>query len=117
MQGRRNERVAELLRQELGSLLLRQVKDPALQALTITDVRVVSDLSVARVYFAAHDDESAAEILGGLERAVPFLRREIGRRLELRRPPELRFARDTVLEEGLRIDAILREISDEEKDS
>lgn len=112
MQGRRHERVAELLWRELSFLLLKMVKDPVLQRLPITDVRVAPDLSVARIYFAASDDEKAAAILAGLGRATPFLRRELGRSLRLKRLPELRFARDTVLEQGLHIDAILREISD-----
>lgn len=116
MQGTRNERVAELLRQELGFLLLRRVKDPALQALTITEVRVTQDLSVARIYFAAGSDEQAEEIRKGLGRANAFLRREIGRKLRLKRPPELRFRRDEVLEQGMHIDSILREIGSDEEE-
>ncbi len=112
MQGSRHEKVAELVRQELGFLLLRRIKDPALQGLTLTEVRVTSDLSVARIYFAARDDEEAEKISRGLERANAFLRREIGRKLRLKRPPELRFRRDEVLEQGMHIESILREIGE-----
>ncbi len=116
MGGRRNERVAELIRQVLGELLIKRVKDPALRGASLTDVQVSPDLSVARVFFAARDEGEARRIGRGLERATSFLRRELGRRIETKRTPELRFERDLALEQGMRIDAVLREISEEEEE-
>jgi ribosome-binding factor A len=104
------ERVAELLRAELASLLIRRVKDPCVEGLTITAVVVSPDLSVAKVYFAAPDDEAAARGEEGLDRAASFLRREVAATLRLRKIPDLRFLRDEVLERGMRIDAILKDI-------
>ena len=84
MQGQRSERVAELIRQELGMLLLRRVKDPSVSGVTITDVRVTHDLSTATAFFAAGDSE-ADKIRTGLTRASSFLRRELGAKLRLKR--------------------------------
>ena len=112
---RRVEKVAKLLQAELSSLILTRLKDPKVDGVTITDVRVSSDLSVARVFFAAADDVAAGEAAEGLGRATSFLRREVGRRLELRKTPELRFHRDEALEHGHRVDAVLREIQEGEE--
>lgn len=110
---RRPERVAELLRFELSTLILTRVKDPRVEGLTITGVSVSPDLSVATVYFASGGDEAARRAAEGLERTASFLRREVGARLRLRKTPELRFRRDEALEEGLRIDGILKELDGE----
>ena len=110
MEGRRKERVAELIRQQLGQMLVKDVRDPSLREVTFTEVRVSPDLSVAQVFFAAHDDTGAEQARRGLERAAPFFRRELSRLLKLRRTPELRFRRDEVLDQGEHIDTILREL-------
>lgn len=109
---RRVDRIGELLKAELSALALRRIKDPRLQGLTITEVSVTPDLSVARVYFAASDDEAAGRIQDALDKAAPFLRREVGAKLRLRKTPELRFRRDEALEHGTRIEAILRELDE-----
>ena len=109
MEGHRVERISHLLQEKLGLLLLRRVKDPAVQGVTITAVRVSGDLSVAKVYFTARPEE-VERAAKGLERAAPFLRRQLGETLRLRKIPELRFVRDEVIEQGERIDAILREL-------
>ena len=111
MEGDRVERVAQLLREGIGELLARRVKDPDVQGVTITDVRVSPDLGVAKVYFAA-ETAKAATIQRGLQRASSFLRRELGGKLRLKRTPELRFERDEALEEGMHIDEVLREIAE-----
>jgi ribosome-binding factor A len=107
---RRTDKVAQLVQAEVSKLLLERVKDPRVEGVTVTEVRVSSDLSFARVYFAVAPDraEKAAE---GLERAAPFLRRELGSRLRLRRVPELRFERDEALEHGTKINAILKQMA------
>lgn len=112
--GRRVERVARLIREELSALIISKLKDPRVAGVTVTDVRVTPDLSVARVYFAA-GDEDADRAAEGLARAAPFLRREVGASLRLRRMPELRFQRDEALEHGHRVDSILKEIGGEDR--
>lgn len=113
MEGYRSEKIAQLIREQLGLLLIRRVKDPAVQGVTITDVRVSGDLSVATAYFVASDEE-VKRVARGLDRASSFLRRELGARLELRRTPALRFRRDEAVEHGERIDEVLRELEPEE---
>ena len=105
--------MGKAVREELANLLVHKVKDPTIQGVTITDVKVSPDLTVAHVFFAA-DDERAKQINTGLERAAPYLRRQIGARLHLKRSPELRFQRDMALEEGIKIDTILRDIAAQE---
>ncbi len=106
----RQLRVGELLRHTLAEILLRgEVADPELNALRITIAQVAPspDMRQATVYIHAppgqHDPALAA-----LRRHAKFLRGELGRRVELKYMPELRFAIDTSLDTGERIDAILR---------
>jgi ribosome-binding factor A len=110
VQGRRLERLSALVREELGNLLVGRAKDPSLARVTITAVKVSPDLDVARVFYVAPEGEAEAA-RRDLSRAAPFLRRELGARLRLKRTPELRFAPDEGFEQGLRIESILREIS------
>jgi ribosome-binding factor A len=80
--GRRNQRVGESMREVLGELLQRQVKDPRVGFVTITAVRVKPDLSRADVYYTVLGDErDRAATQAGLESAAPFLRSETGRRV------------------------------------
>jgi ribosome-binding factor A len=112
MAERRPERVGHLVQAELARLLLRDAKDPRLQRVTVTAVRMSPDLRVARVYFRTLGDAAAAEdTRRALARAAPFLRGEIGRGLGLRVTPELRFEYDTTLDTAERLDALLRRSS------
>jgi ribosome-binding factor A len=110
-QGARAGRVADQLRVDLSELLAREVHDPGIGFLTITHVKVTPDLQVARVYYTTLGDEKARrETDRALGRATPFLRRQIGRRLRLKRVPELEFFFDEAVERGDRIERILQEI-------
>ena len=113
VQGRRVERVAALIREELGKLLLSRAKDPILREATITEVTVSPDLAVARVFFTGAEGKTR-RIKAALEGATPFLRRQLATQLRLKRTPELRFQQDEALEHGMRVDAILREIAEPE---
>jgi ribosome-binding factor A len=108
---RRIERVNHLLREELATLMLRSAKDPRLASVSIMAVKATSDLKFATVYVRAGGDDAAlAEALEGLTSAEGFLRRELGRRLHIRRIPELRFEADRTLEHARRIESLLEEI-------
>lgn len=110
-QGSRSERVADQVRSELASLLAREVHDPGIGFVTLTRVRVSPDLQVARVlYTALGDDKARASTARALERAAPFLRRQIGSRLRLKRAPELRFIYDDSIAGQDRIEQILHEL-------
>ncbi len=109
-EGRRSERVAELVLRELSVLLIRELKDPRLRGVTLTQVRMDDDLRHGRVFFshlegAAH----SGAVKKGFESARGFIRRELGRALGLRRAPELEFEYDPGIEHAARIGALLRE--------
>lgn len=106
--GIKQDRVGGRIRIILSELLLREVADPRLYNITITDVELDPELQYARVYVNALGDEARqAEIMHGLERAKGFLRREVGSRVRLRKTPELHFIWDTRLEHVERINEIL----------
>ena len=110
-QGSRTDRVADQIRGELGDLLTREVHDPGIGFVTITRVQVTPDLQQARVYYTSLGDEKAQrESARALERAAPFLRRQIGSRLRLRRVPTLTFIVDESIAGQDRIEQLLKEI-------
>lgn len=97
---------------------MREVHDPGIGFLTITRVAVTPDLQQARVYYTTLGDEKARkESRRALERAAPFLRRQIGRRLRLKRVPELDFFFDESIERHDRIERILQELDAERADA
>lgn len=114
-QGSRPARVGDSIRQELSELIARQVKDPGIGFLTITHVKVSPDLQMARVYYTTLGDEKArAQTSRALDRATPFLRRQIAQRLRLRRAPELSFFFDESIERGDRIERIIQDLHRED---
>ncbi len=110
-QGSRPDRVADQLRQEVSELLVREVHDPGIGFVTLTRVEVTPDLQLARVYYTTLGDAAARRGTSrALVRAAPFLRRMIGRRLRLKRIPELEFVFDESIEKQDRIEQLLQEI-------
>lgn len=107
----RAERVADLIRRELGELLEREVKDPRVGFVTVTRVEVTRDLRIARVAVTIlGEGPQEKESLRGLAAAQGFLRRELAQRLGLRHTPELEFHLDRSLEAEQRMEALLRQI-------
>jgi ribosome-binding factor A len=110
-QGSRPDRVADQIRSELALLLAREVHDPGLGFVTITRVQVTPDLQHARVFYTAlGDDKACAASDRALNRATPFLRRQIGARLRLKRTPEIHFMVDRAIAGQDRIEQLLNEI-------
>jgi ribosome-binding factor A len=110
-QGSRSDRVADQIRSEVGDLLAREVHDPGIGFVTITRVQITPDLQQARVFYTAlGDDNTQRESHRALERAAPFLRRQIGSRLRLRRVPTLTFLVDQSIAGQDRIEQLLKEI-------
>jgi ribosome-binding factor A len=108
---RRPEQVAETLRQVVADALAREVRDPRVGFVTVTEVRVTSDLSHATVLVSVPGDEAArSRALDGLRSAAGFLRSRAARVLTTRTVPELHFELDRGLEHAARIDALLDEI-------
>jgi len=111
MSSRRRARLGEQLRRELSVKIQSVVRDPDVGPLAVTGVDVSADLWFARVFVEPHGSgEEQARTLAALGRAAPFLRSVLGRELHIRRMPELRFERDTSIEAGQRIEAILKEV-------
>lgn len=107
----RTDRVDELLRQEIGAILAREVADPRIGFATVTDVETTRDLSHAKVWVSVIGDPAERrETLAALERAMGFVRRELGVRLHLRRIPALHVQLDASMEHGTRVLQILDEL-------
>jgi ribosome-binding factor A len=109
-QGSRPDRVADQIRSELAMLLARDVHDPGIGFITITRVQMTPDLQQARVFYTALGDEKARKNSGqALGRAIPFLRRQIGSILRLKRVPDLTFIYDESIAGQDRIEQLLKE--------
>jgi ribosome-binding factor A len=115
-QGHRPDRVGEQIREELSELLSRgAVHDPQVGFITLTRVQVTPDLQMARVFYTSMGDAKARqETARALERATPFMRRQIGSRVRLRRVPEIEFRFDESVGHQDRIEQILRDLHEEE---
>ncbi len=104
----KRERMSERIHQILSQLLLREIADPRLQDITITEVSLDPELMFAKVYVSAMGDENRErEVMQGLRRAGGYLRREVGKRVRLRNTPELHFHWDSTLVQADRINAII----------
>lgn len=115
-QGHRPDRVGDQIRQDLSELLSRGVvHDPGIGFITLTRVKVSPDLQVAQVYYTTMGDPSARrQTAAALDRATPFLRRQVGARLRLRRVPTLEFRFDESVAHQDRIEQIIRDLHEEE---
>jgi len=104
----RATRVADQIRMEVAEILSRKIKDPRVQFVTVTDVKMTADLKIARIYVTALDQEHfEQQTAPGLKSAVGFIRTEVGRRLNLRYTPEIVFYQDTSAEYAHRMEKIL----------
>jgi len=108
---RRIARLNEQLKRDISLILARKVRDPRVGQVLVTEARVTTDHSLVRVFVRPlGDDVEVDKMLAGLEAAGPFIRRELGKILRLRRIPELRFVHDTTLDSALRIEEVLKEV-------
>ncbi len=111
---RRAERIADLIRQELGELLERKLKDPRIGFVTVTEVNLSGDLRAARVSVSIlGDQQQRKKSLEGLAAAKNFLRYQLAQRLRLRHTPEVEFQLDRTLESEERIEELLRRVREE----
>ena len=109
----RNEKVRKALMREISDILLREIKDPHITGIvSITDVEVSHDNSSAKVFFSVFGDEKTKEMTKhALEKNVPRIRHEVGKRIRLRVTPELHFYEDNSLERGAHITDLIDKIS------
>src|SRR5699024_770153 len=109
----RANRVAEQIKIEISDIINNKIKDPRRGVLTITDVEVTGDLQQAKVFFSVvGDEEEREETLLGVSKANGFSRSEIGKRIRLRKVPEIIFEYDVAHEYGNHIDALLRDLEE-----
>jgi ribosome-binding factor A len=110
MAGRRSERLAEEIREEVAQIVAGDMKDPRLGFVTVTRVELTSDLRTARVLVGIlGEPRERAKSLGILRRASGFVRRELGQRLNIRHTPEVLFQLDTGLDASERVQRLLAE--------
>lgn len=109
--GIRLQRIADRIRQELSEMLIREISDPRLQLIYITDVKVDKELAFADIFVSAVEGVSRSkDVLAGLESASGFIRRTLASRIDLRAFPRLRFHWDMTPENADHIEKILAEL-------
>ncbi len=112
----RIEKLQELIKQEMGKMLLTDLKDPRIGFVTVTDVELTGDLRSAKIFVSIMgDDDKIKNSLEGLQSALGFIRREIGQRIKIRFTPEISFALDTSLDYGDHIQKLLLKVEGDTK--
>jgi ribosome-binding factor A len=107
----RTDRIDELLRQEIGAILAKDVQDPRIGFVTVTDVETAPDLSTARVWVSVIGQPAdRQQTMRALQHALPFVRHELGARIRLRRIPELQLRTDDTAQRGTRVLQLLAEL-------
>jgi len=111
---RRSDRVGGLIQKTLSQILKKHIKDPRLENIMITGVKMTQDLKLARIYFSVFGGKVAKEeALEGLKRARGFVKHSLGRQLDLRYMPELEFFYDESFDYGERIEKLLSTVNSE----
>jgi ribosome-binding factor A len=112
----RLQRIGERIREELSSMVIKEISDPRLSGISITDAKVDRELAFADIYVSAVEGKQRSkEVLEGLEHASGFIRHALAERIELRVFPRLRFHWDPTPEKADQIERILTEIRQETK--
>lgn len=107
----RVHRVAEQMKKEMGDIIEHRIKDPRVGFVTVTGVDLTGDLQEATVYISVlGDKDKKASTLEGLLKAKGFIRSEIGKRIRLRKTPEIQFAFDQSVEYGSHIDQLIHKL-------
>ena len=112
----RVRKIQEFIKQEVGKLLLNGIKDPRLGFTTVTDVKVTGDLREATVYVSLFGSEKEKkDSLNVLNKAKGFIRKEVGKNLNIFYSPEISFEEDKSLEYGMKIEKLLNKIHEDDK--
>ena len=109
--GIRLQRIADRIRQELSEMLIREISDPRLKQIYVTDVKIDKELAFADVYVSAIEGVSRSkDVLAGLESASGFIKRTLAARIELRAFPRVRFHWDMTPENADHIEKLLADL-------
>ena len=106
----RTRRIGQQIRRDLAEIIRGQIRDPRMTMVSITSVEVTRDLAYAKLYvtFLGETDQRA-EVVEGLNRAAPMLRRELGQSMHIRTVPRLQFIYDEVIEQGAQLSALIED--------
>lgn len=112
---KRSIRVAEVLKREISKIIIEDIKDPNINLVTISEVKISDDLRFSKIYFTVIGDrEQRKKATEALDRATKFIRNSIGRRIELRYVPELKFYYDPLSEYVENIESLFLKIKNKE---
>ncbi|WP_439818135.1 30S ribosome-binding factor RbfA [Weissella paramesenteroides] len=105
-------RLEQEIQREINDLLLKRIRDPRIEGVTVTGVEVTGDLQQAKIYYSvlselASVNKKAAE---GLDAATGLIRKELGSRLRIYKTPELKFVKDESVQYGNKIDDLIRQL-------
>jgi ribosome-binding factor A len=114
MEGKRSEKVADLIQKEISEMLLRTLKDPRIGFVTITRVAVSEDCRLAKVYFSVTGTLTERKrSTEGLNSAKGYVRKELGRRMRLKYTPEIMFQFDPSIEYAIHIGEVIHQLKQE----
>jgi ribosome-binding factor A len=106
-------RLRELMKKEVSEILQREMKDPRIGFVSVTDVELSADLRHAKIFVSIFGDaEAKTKTMEGLVSAQGFVRTALAHRIRLRRIPEVLFRMDESIERGARVNRLLRQVSD-----
>ena len=110
----RIDKINQMIKREVGEIIFKEIKDPRLEFVTITEVVVTKDLQHAKIYYSVlGNKDQAQKTQEGLSSARGFIRKLIGQRVRMRYTPEVEFIFDPTIEYSARIEAALEEIHHE----
>jgi len=117
MEGKRSDKIADLIQKETSQMLMRGLKDPRIGFVTITKVAVTEDCRTARIYFSVTGSlEDRARTTEGLNSAKGYVRKELGRRIRMKYTPEISFQFDPSIEYAIHIGEVIEQIRKEREE-
>jgi ribosome-binding factor A len=117
MEGKRSDKVADLIQKEISEMLLRGLKDPRIGFVTITKVTVSEDCRTAKIYFSVVGSPEEREIsTEGLNSAKGYVRKELGRRIRMKYTPEITFQFDPSIEYAIHIGEVIEQVRKEREE-
>jgi ribosome-binding factor A len=117
MSKKREQRVGELLKEEISQIILREMNDPRIGFVSVTDVQVSGDLINAKVFVSVYGTEKEKEdTMKGLDQAKGFVRKLVGDRITTYHTPEIIFRYDNSIEHGVHISNLIKKVRKEDKE-
>lgn len=114
MEGKRSDKVADLIQKEISQMLMRNLKDPRIGFVTITKVAVSEDCRMAKIYFSVTGSSDERErSTEGLNSAKGYVRKELGRRIRMKYTPEITFQFDPSIEYAIHIGEVIHRLKEE----